>query len=240
LKQHPFELLQVGFPVTPWIDRPKKSVYDVHRAHDYLYGLSPNQDTDVIRGYLRDWNEEYQSFKAMPKTTIQERIKRDQAIIKTNCEFVEATTRAAVSIVNKSVMPINPPDPESHHLHIIDNIFLSKAVDIRELFKDCGGDATAYKVTNNDVRAISAYNDLEIEGLHSILTAIVDYKGHRIVGQSIIPGILQRNQAAVVYGSVDFGKTITMDEEFHKLMLTVAKKFNLTEHTIMDTEGKKI
>ena len=36
----------------------------------------------------------------------------------------------------------------------------------------------------------------KVEGLSTVLTGIVDYKGQRIVGQSIIPGVLMSGLGA--------------------------------------------
>jgi protein TIF31 len=44
---------------------------------------------------LRDWNEEYQTCKELPKETIQERIVRDRALFKVNADFVEAAVKGA-------------------------------------------------------------------------------------------------------------------------------------------------
>ena len=41
-----------------------------------------------------------------------------------------------------------------------------------------------------DLRGISVYQSLDTEGLHTLGTVIVDYRGYRVVGQSIISGIL--------------------------------------------------
>jgi protein TIF31 len=54
----------------------------------YLYSIS-------FRGLLRDWNEEYQTCKELPKETIQERIVRDRALFKVNADFVEAAVKGA-------------------------------------------------------------------------------------------------------------------------------------------------
>lgn len=44
------------------------------------------------------------------------------------------------------------------------------------------------------------------KGLYTLGTVVIDYRGFRITAQSIIPGILEREQdQSVVYGSVDFG-----------------------------------
>lgn len=50
---------------------------------------------------------------------------------------------------------------------------------------------------------------MDIEGLHTIGTVVVDYRGVRVIAQTIIPGILEKNQEeSIVYGSNDNGKTV--------------------------------
>jgi protein TIF31 len=79
-----------------------------------------------------------------------------------------------------------------------------------------------------------------VRGLYTLATAIVDYRGHRIVAQSIIPGILQREQTSnVVYGSIDNGKTIASEEKFHELMVQAGKALHFKENTVKDGEGKE-
>ncbi len=48
------------------------------------------------------------------------------------------------------------------------------------------------------LQGVMAFNQADIQGLNTILTAVVDYRGHRLVAQSIIPGILHREQATQV------------------------------------------
>lgn len=60
------------------------------------------------------------------------------------------------------------------------------------------------------VSLLQAYASVDIEGLHTLGTAVVDYRGIRVIAQSIVPGILEKNQEqeSVVYGSNDYGKTV--------------------------------
>lgn len=56
---------------------------------------------------------------------------------------------------------------------------------------------------------LQAYTSVDREGLHTLGTAVVDYRGIRIIAQTIVPGILEKNQEqSVVYGSNDYGKTV--------------------------------
>lgn len=55
-------------------------------------------------------------------------------------------------------------------------------------------------------------------------TVVIDYRGYRVTAQSIIPGILERDQEqSVVYGSVDFGKTVLSNSKYLDLVSSVQK-----------------
>lgn len=54
-----------------------------------------------------------------------------------------------------------------------------------------------------------AYADVDVEGLYTLGTAVVDYRGIRVIAQTIVPGILEKQQEqTVVYGSNDNGKSV--------------------------------
>jgi len=235
-QKHPFEMFPVPYPLHSWVARKEKHNFDLNRAEDALLLTS---ETDM-RGQLRDWNEEYQNCKELPRETIQERSVRDAAIFKVHSDFLEAATKGACAIIEKTVPPINPLDPEKAHMYLYNNIFFSFAMDGRDFYKEFGGDKAAYVSVNNDLKGIRLLNKVDVKGLYTLATAIVDYRGYRVVAQSIIPGILQREQTSnVVYGSIDNGKTICADEEFHKLMLEAGKVLYIKEHTVVDGEGKE-
>lgn len=66
---------------------------------------------------------------------------------------------------------------------------------------------------------MKAYNNVDLEGLYTLGTVVVDYRGYRITAQSIIPGILEREQEeSVIYGSIDFGKTVVGCEKYKELV----------------------
>lgn len=50
---------------------------------------------------------------------------------------------------------------------------------------------------------------MDVEGLYTLGTAVVDYRGIRVIAQTIVPGILEKHQEqSVLYGSNDYGKTV--------------------------------
>ena len=57
--------------------------------------------------------------------------------------------------------------------------------------------------------------------MHHLATCLVDLKGHRMICQSIIPGILNNSDLSSLaeYGTIDDKKTIVASEQFHEKML---------------------
>lgn len=63
---------------------------------------------DNLPSGSRDWNEEFQIVKELPKKTLPERIDRERSHFKVNSDFVWAATRGAQLVVDGCLMPINP------------------------------------------------------------------------------------------------------------------------------------
>ncbi|KAL5719872.1 hypothetical protein ACHQM5_012603 [Ranunculus cassubicifolius] len=98
-----------------------------------------------------------------------------------------------------------------------------------------------YASANNDLKGTKAYQEADVQGLYNLAMAIIDYRGHRVVAQSIIPGILQGDKSeSLLYGSVDNGKKICWDEAFHSKVLEAAKRLHLKEHTVLDGSGNAV
>ena len=54
--------------------------------------------------------------------------------------------------------------------------------------QDLGGDAAAFVAPKNDLQGVKVYNAVDLEGLYTLGTVVVDYRGYRVTAQSIIPG----------------------------------------------------
>ncbi|KAA8520267.1 hypothetical protein F0562_014523 [Nyssa sinensis] len=95
-----------------------------------------------------------------------------------------------------------------------------------------------YASANNDLTGTKAYQEADVPGLYNLAMAIIDYRGHRLVAQSVLPGILQGDKSdSLLYGSVDNGKKIYWKEDFHSKVLEAAKRLRLKEHTVLDGSG---
>ncbi|XP_058071287.1 clustered mitochondria protein isoform X2 [Magnolia sinica] len=305
---HPFENVQSLLPANSWL-----GVYpipdhkrDAARAED---ALALSYGSELI-GMQRDWNEELQSCREFPHSSLQERILRDRALYKVTCDFVDAAISGAVGVISRCIPPINPTDPECFHMYVHNNIFFSFAVDadlgqmskenassvkfksgedaehrenaeslpdssdkasnhgtgneskmqkyegskVEELngVSDVASDTSAeaqvadneqatYASANNDLKGTRAYQEADVPGLYNLAMAIIDYRGHRVVAQSIIPGILQGDKSdSLLYGSVDNGRKICWNEAFHSKVLEAAKRLHLKEHTVLDGSGNAV
>ncbi|MED6171806.1 hypothetical protein PIB30_044224 [Stylosanthes scabra] len=95
-----------------------------------------------------------------------------------------------------------------------------------------------YASANNDLKGTKAYQEADVPGLYNLAMAIIDYRGHRLVAQSVLPGILQGDKSdSLKYGSVDNGKKICWNEDFHSKVSEAAKRLHLKEHSVLDGSG---
>ncbi|KAJ6302825.1 hypothetical protein OIU77_016842 [Salix suchowensis] len=95
-----------------------------------------------------------------------------------------------------------------------------------------------YASANNDLKGTKSYQEADIPGLYNLAMTIIDYRGHRVVAQSVLPGILQGDKSdSLLYGSVDNGKKICWNDDFHSKVVEAAKRLHLKEHTVLDGSG---
>ncbi|CAK9304619.1 unnamed protein product [Gordionus sp. m RMFG-2023] len=200
--QNSLEKVPVPFQKYSWILPFLEHREDAIRAEDIFQSRFGFEDH--VPGQTRDWNEELQGTRELPRKDLAERVARDRAVFKVGADLATAAAKGALSISRGYPLPINPGESSKMHMYIWNNIFFSLGFDIRDHYKELGGDFAAYVAPANDLRGVEIYSDLDIEKFHTLGTVIVDYKGYRITGQTIIPGILEREQEElVVYGSID-------------------------------------
>lgn len=112
---------------------------------------------------------------------------------------------------------------------VIDEAPLSAETQLAE------NEQATYASANNDLKGTMAFQEADVPGLYNLAMAIIDYRGHRVVAQSVLPGILQGDKSdSLMYGSVDNGKKICWNEDFHMKVLEAAKRLHLKEHTVFD------
>lgn len=92
-----------------------------------------------------------------------------------------------------------------------------------------------------DLHGVRVYNAVDVEGLYTLGTVVVDYRGYRVTAQSIIPGILEREQEqSVVYGSIDFGKTVLTNDKYLEMLNKAATHLKILPHHVLNEKGEAI
>ncbi|KAE8677489.1 Clustered mitochondria protein [Hibiscus syriacus] len=215
---HPFENVQSLLPPNSWLELYPVPDHkrDPARAEDVL---TPSYGSELI-GMQRDWNEELQSCREFPHTTPQERYVHNNIFFSfaVDADMEQLSKKRSVDTNsnsecgNEAAGPVETPLAESEQ--------------------------ATYASANNDLKGTKAYQEADVPGLHNLAMAIIDYRGHRVVAQSVLPGILQGDKSdSLLYGSVDNGKKICWNEDFHLKVLEAAKRLHLKEHTVLDTSG---
>jgi protein TIF31 len=141
-------------------------------------------------------------------------------------------------------MPLNPNETEKQQVFVYNYIFFSYAIDLIDSFKDLTSTENnpSFTQANHDIMGLRQLQILDVEGLHILATCLVNYRGQRVIAQSIIPGILNNNDLTSLaeYGSVDENKTIYASEHFHGLMKKVCEQLNIKVNKVIDGSDKEV
>ncbi|XP_040902110.1 clustered mitochondria protein homolog isoform X2 [Toxotes jaculatrix] len=239
VQRHPFERIATPFQVYSWTAPQVDHAMDCVRAEDaYTSRLGYEEH---IPGQTRDWNEELQTTRELPRKNLPERLLRERAIFKVHSDFAAAATRGAMAVIDGNVMAINPGEETRMQMFIWNNIFFSLGFDVRDHYRELGGDAAAHAAPTNDLNGVRAYGAVDVEGLYTLGTVVVDYRGYRVTAQSIIPGILEREQEqSVIYGSIDFGKTVVSHSKYLELLEKTSRPLKVQRHSVLNEKNETV
>uniref|UniRef100_A0A1A8CJC1 Clustered mitochondria protein homolog n=1 Tax=Nothobranchius kadleci TaxID=1051664 RepID=A0A1A8CJC1_NOTKA len=239
VQRHPFERIATPFQVYSWTAPQVDHAMDCVRAEDaYTSRLGYEEH---IPGQTRDWNEELQTTRELSRKNLPERLLRERAIFKVHSDFAAAATRGAMAVIDGNVMAINPGEETRMQMFIWNNIFFSLGFDVRDHYRELGGDAAAHAAPTNDLNGVRAYGAVDVEGLYTLGTVVVDYRGYRVTAQSIIPGILEREQEqSVIYGSIDFGKTVVSHVKYLELLDKTSRPLKVQQHRVLNEKEEAV
>ncbi|XP_044731040.1 clustered mitochondria protein homolog [Chrysoperla carnea] len=237
--RHPFERVATPYQLYAWAAPLSEHTIDAIRAEDTFSSKLGYEEH--IPGQTRDWNEELQTTRELPRRNLPERLLRERAIFKVHSDFVAAATRGAVAVIDGNVMAINPGEEPKMQMFIWNNIFFSLGFDVRDHYKELGGDAAAHVAPRNDLQGVRVYSAVDLAGLYTLGTVVIDYRGYRVTAQSIIPGILEREQEqSVVYGSIDFGKTVLTNPKYLELLNKAGQQLKILPHNVFNDKGESV
>jgi protein TIF31 len=229
-------------PASPWIVPTLSSPLVSHQAD-----ITRTQESYLVNGIentetLRDWNEEFQSTRELPKETVQDRVFRERLTSKLFADYNDAATRGAILVARGEVAPLNPTEARDAQIFVYNNVFFSFGADGVGTFATEGGDEAARIATGKDVMGVRLANQLDIDGLFTPGTVVVDYLGKRIVGQSIVPGIFKQRDPGenqIDYGAVDGKDVVAADEKFVSVFEKLSKSLKVKKHAVWDKTGKR-
>ena len=231
-----------AIPSSPWLVFPTITSLAVHQPD-----ITRVQETYLLAGVentetLRDWNEEIQSTRELPREAVHDRVFRERLMSKILSEFDEAAARGAIMVARGEIAPLNPTESKEAQIFVYNNIFYSYGADGVGTFTSEGGDEAARVAVGKDVCGVKSVNQLDITDIHTAGTIIVDYLGKRLVAQSIVPGIFKQREPdehQVDYGGVE-GRDVVVDNEvFVPAFSKVSKALRVKKHPVWDKEGKK-
>jgi protein TIF31 len=230
-------------PSSPWLVPNSTSPLVTHQAD-----ITRTQECYLINGIentetLRDWNEEFQSTRELPKETVQDRVFRERLTSKLFADYNDAASRGAVLVARGEVAPLNPTEGRDAQIFVYNNVFFSFGADGVGTFATEGGDEAARVATGKDVMGVRMANQLDIEGLFTPGTVVVDYLGKRIVGQSIVPGIFKQRDPGenqIDYGAVDGKDVVAADERFVSVFGKLSKALKVKKHAVWDKNGNRV
>ncbi|KAH8423801.1 translation initiation factor 3 subunit CLU1 [Aspergillus melleus] len=233
---------QNAIPNSPWLVPPPSSNVNAHQPD-----ITRSQESYLISGVdnaetLRDWNEEFQTTRELPRETVQDRVFRERLTSKLFADYNEAAARGAVLVAKGEVAPLNPTEDRDAQIFVYNNIFYSFGADGVGTFASEGGDEAARVAVGKDVLGIKAVNQLDINGLFTPGTVVVDYLGKRIVGQSIVPGIFKQREPGehqIDYGGVEGKDVVATHPDFVSVFEKLSKALRIKKHAVWDKDSKR-
>lgn len=241
-KRDPLTFFQLSnaIPANPWlVPAPNNSLSshqpDLARTQE-SYLTSGVENTEM----LRDWNEEFQSTREMPKDAVQDRVFRERLTSKLFADYNDAAARGAMLVARGEIAPLNPTEAKDAQIFVYNNIFYSFGADGVGTFGTEGGDEAARVAVGKDVFGVRAVNNLDIPNLFTSGTVVVDYLGKRIVGQSIVPGIFKQRgegEHQIDYGAVEGKEIVADDKSFVPLFEQLSKALRVKKHPVWDKDN---
>uniref|UniRef100_A0A2N9G1S1 Reverse transcriptase domain-containing protein n=1 Tax=Fagus sylvatica TaxID=28930 RepID=A0A2N9G1S1_FAGSY len=252
---HPFENVQSLLPPNSWLGLHPVPEHkrDAARAED---ALTLSYGSELI-GMQRDWNEELQSCQnspiQLPRKVAPESFSKSGGVV------TKFLGRRRLRYVHNNIFFSFAVDADLEQLSkkrsANSNIESSSSLNISSdkasslLHGDsgipngekCEGSSSGERDTVVEVASnVPAETQLTESEQATYASANNDLKGTKAYQEadSVLPGILQGDKSdSLLYGSVDNGKKICWNEDFHSKVLEAAKRLHLKEHTILDGSG---
>lgn len=179
-------------PAASWLVPAPAHVADPFRTQ-LAFLLTGSTNADLLPP-ARDWNDEFGQYRDLPQSTLPERLLRERLLHRVQCDFASAATRGALSIARGDVPPLNPNEAVEAHTFIHNGMLFTRADDAIKAFAHLGGNSAARVAAAKDLAGVDALEALDVKGLSTMATVVVDYLGDRWVAQSLVPGLFKTKE----------------------------------------------
>jgi len=225
-----------------WLKNPNTITHKCHSLLNLKARLSTQVHGKSTTMY-RDWVEEFHNCRALPASDTLQQVHKIKVLRKTHQDFINASEELAKAVVVQKILPLNPNENKVESCFVYNNLFATYALDKVDWELPKSETApTTYSAVNADVRNLNQIFEGDIKDVNVINTASIDYMGCRVIVQSVVQGILHFDQKTWnCYGSIDDGKTMNYDQEFHGIMEKLADYFYLSkDNKYVDGESKEV
>nr|XP_046243227.1 clustered mitochondria protein homolog [Scatophagus argus]XP_046243228.1 clustered mitochondria protein homolog [Scatophagus argus] len=232
----PAEVMPTHYHTLSWLGPPCAS-----RTHKNTFSRLAVDNEPATQA--PDWNEELQAARDRPVGTLEERLQRDRALLQVNSAFVRAVMQGAVTVVDGFAEPVNgnPEDPA----FLWGGLFMSQGA-ASAMF---GGERGRRAAQRLELKGVQAYSNIEgLQALHTLPTAIVDYRGVRLSAQGLAPGLEGSEQdqgTAPASRGLLYGVNAGPQESPHRrrlleLLAHAAKSLCLQRHVVVTPSCQQV
>ncbi|KAI1900610.1 hypothetical protein AGOR_G00051700 [Albula goreensis] len=234
----PLESMPTPYRTLSWLG-PQSAVRNHRNPFNSRLGLEEH-----VGPQAPDWNDELQAARDLPQGSVEERLMRDRVLLQVNSAFVWAAAQGAESVIDGCVAPINGGTDDPAFLW--GGLFLSRGGDgVGAL----GGERGRRARQRLELNGVQSYSDLEgvLQGLHTLPTAVVDYRGIRLSAQGLAPGLegLDRGMEGGPSRGLLYGFAAGAQESPHRrkmleLLAQAAKALALQRHAVVGPTGHQV
>lgn len=177
-----------------------------------------------------DWTACYDAVLALPDATDAQRLEKFRRMCSLYENFLHTAVTFGKIIISeayvdskyRTINPVALPGRAGGAKYIYNGIFFKFVRDHLGIYK---GDQYAMKAGGHELTGVMRL--CEVPGIHVPLTALIDFRGFRLVAMSILP----IDRTTLSYGSDDYGNHVHADNPaLVALMQDAARRLNLKEH----------
>ncbi|CAJ1068847.1 clustered mitochondria protein homolog isoform X2 [Xyrichtys novacula] len=230
------EVMPTPYHTLCWLGPP--CVSRTHKNTFSRLGVDDQQATQAP-----DWNEELQAARDLPVNSLEERLHKDRALLQVNSAFVRAATRGAETVVDGFVEPVNGNQEDPAFLW--GGLFMNQGA-ANAMF---GGEKGRRAAQRLELRGVQAYSDVSrLHGLHTLPTAVVDYRGVRLTAQGLAPGLESSEQdqegtpaaRGLLYGVNSQAQESLQRRRLLEQLAYASKSLSLQRHVVLLPNNHKV